>query len=174
MVISVTTAASQRFITMGRISGLYGVKGWVKVFSHTAALTNILKYPRWYLQIDGNWVEYQLETGKAHGKGIIAKLETVDDRDVAATLINTDIAILRDQLPRLGENEFYWSELEGLLVRTIEGVELGRLDHLFETGANDVMVLEGERQRLLPYIDQVVKEVDLDAGIILVDWDPEF
>lgn len=174
MVISVTTAASQRFITLGRISGLYGVKGWVKVFSHTSALTNILKYPKWYLQIDGNWQEYQLETGKAHGKGIIAKLATIDDRDVAATLINTDIAIPRDQLPRLGEDEFYWTELEGVLVRTIDGVELGRLDHLFETGANDVMVLEGERQRLLPYIDQVVKEVDLDAGIMLVDWDPEF
>ncbi len=174
MAITVTTGVSQEFVTLGRISGLYGVKGWVKVFSHTSSLTNILKYPKWYLKIDDNWQEYQLETGKSHGKGIIAKLAGIDDRDVAASLINTDIAIPRDQLPDLGENEFYWIDLEGIRVRTIEGVELGRLDHLFETGSNDVMVVEGERQRLLPYIDQVVKRVDLDAGIMEVDWDPEF
>jgi tRNA (guanine37-N1)-methyltransferase len=144
------------------------------VFSHTSPLTNILKYPRWYLQIDGDWVEYRLETGKTHGKGIIAKLAGIDDRDIAASLINMDVAIPRDQLPALRDKEFYWTDLEGILVRTVEGVELGRLDHLFETGANDVMVLEGERQRLLPYIDQVVKDVDLNAGIMLVEWDPEF
>ena len=116
-----------------------------------------------------HWQEYQLESGKAHGKGIIAKLSGIDDRDVAATLIDIDIAIPRDQLPELGKNEFYWTDLEGIMVQTIEGVELGRLDYLFETGANDVMVIKGERQRLLPYIDQVVKRVDLDAGIMEVD-----
>ncbi len=169
-----TTAASQRYITLGRISGLYGVKGWVKVFSHTSPLTNILKYTEWYLKIDDSWQEFQLETGKAHGKGVVAKLVDIDDRDVAASLINMEIAIPRDQLPDLGDREFYWTDLEGLLVRTTGGVELGRLDHLFETGANDVMVVKGERQRLLPYIDQVVKEVDIDAGIMSVDWDPDF
>lgn len=162
-------------MTLGRISGLYGVKGWVKVFSHTSPLTNILNYTNWYLKIDSSWQEYQLETGKAHGKGIIAKLEGVDDRDKAAGLIDTDIAIPRDRLPDLDEQGFYWVDLEGLLVRTTEGVELGRVDYLFETGSNDVMVLKGERQRLLPYIiDEVVKEVDLEAGTMLVDWDPEF
>ena len=126
------------------------------------------------MKIEESWQEYQLERGKPHGKGIIAKLAGIDDRDVAATLINIDIAIPRDQLPELGENEFYWTDLEGIMVITIEGVELGKLDYLFETGANDVMVVKGERQRLLPYIDQVVKRVDLDAGIMEVDWDPEF
>lgn len=169
-----TTEVSQKFVTLGRISGLYGVKGWVKVYSHTSPLGNILKYPKWYLKIENSWQEYQLAAGKPHGKGIIAKLTGIDDRDVAATLIDTDIAIPRDQLPELGKNEFYWIDLEGIKVITIEGVELGRLDHLFETGANDVIVVKGERQRLLPYIDQVVKRVDLDAGIMEVDWDPEF
>jgi 16S rRNA processing protein RimM len=146
----------------------------VKVFSHTSPLSNILNYTTWYLKIDQGWQEYRLENGKAHGKGIIAKLNGIDDRDVAAGMIDTDIAIPREQLPDLGENEFYWTDLEGLMVQTTEGVELGRLDHLFETGANDVMVVKGERQRLLPYIDGVVKEVDLAAGTMLVDWDPEF
>jgi 16S rRNA processing protein RimM len=126
------------------------------------------------LKIEESWQEYQLETGKPHGKGIIAKLAGIDDRDVAATFIDIDIAIPRDQLPELGKNEFYWTDLEGIKVVTIEGVELGLLDHLFETGANDVMVIKGERQRLLPYIDQVVKRVDLEAGIMEVDWDPDF
>lgn len=169
-----TTAASQRFVTLGRISGLYGVKGWVKVFSHTSPLSNILGYTKWYLQVDDGWQECQLETGKAHGKGIIAKLAGIDDRDSAASMIGRDIAIPREQLPDLDEKEFYWTDLEGILVKTVDGVELGRLDHLFETGSNDVMVVKGERERLLPYIDSVVQEVDLEAGIMLVDWDPEF
>lgn len=169
-----TTEIGRKFVTLGRISGLYGVKGWVKVYSHTSPLGNILKYPKWYLKVADGWQEFQLETGKPHGKGIIAKLATIYDRDIAATLIDTDIAIPRDQLPELGNNEFYWTDLEGIKVITIEGVELGKLDYLFETGANDVIVVMGERQRLLPYIDQVVKRVDLDAGIMEVDWDPEF
>lgn len=169
------TAVSSKFVTMGRISGLYGVRGWVKVFSHTSPRTNILGYADWYLNTADGWQKYQLETGKSHGKGIIAKLSGIDDRDRAAGLINTDIAVPRDRLPDLGENCYYWTDLEGLMVRTIHGVELGRLDHLFETGSNDVMVVKGERQRLLPYIiDDVVKSVDLVDRVVTVDWDPDF
>lgn len=169
-----TADVSSRFVTLGRISGLYGVRGWVKVYSHTSPLTNILEYANWYLNTDKGWQEYQLETGKSHGKGIIAKLSGIDDRDLAAGLINTDIAVPRDQLPDIGENSYYWTDLEGLMVRTTHGVELGRLDYLFETGSNDVMVVKGKRQRLIPYIDDVVKSVDLVGGVVTVDWDLEF
>ncbi len=168
------TAASSRFVTLGRISGLYGVKGWVKVYSHTSPLTNILKYPDWYLKTGNDWQRFQLETGKPHGKGIIAKLGGVDDRDLAAGLINRDIAVPRDQLPDLDEQGYYWTDLEGLKIHTTHGVELGILDHLFETGSNDVMVVKGERQRLIPYIEDVVKSVDLVDGVMTVDWDPDF
>ncbi len=174
MATSVTAAVSSRYVTLGRISGLYGVRGWVKVFSHTAPRTNILEFANWYLDTDDGWREYRLETGKAHGQGIIAKLSGIDDRDLAADLINTDIAVPRDQLPDLGGSSYYWTDLEGLMVRTTHGVELGRLDHLFETGANDVMVIKGERERLIPYIDDVVKSVDLVGKVMTVDWDPEF
>jgi 16S rRNA processing protein RimM len=170
----VSTEASSRFVNLGRISGLYGVRGWVKVYSHTSPLTNILEYANWYLDTGKGWQEYQLETGKAHGKGIIAKLNGIDDRDLAAGLINMDIAVPRDQLPDLDEQGYYWTDLEGLKLYTDTGVELGLLDHLFETGSNDVMVVKGERQRLIPYTRDVVKDVDLDAGTITVDWDPEF
>ncbi len=170
-----SAAASSRFVTLGRISGLYGVKGWVKVHSHTSPLTNILDYTNWYLDIDGSWQVFQLQTGRAHGKGIVAKLVDVDDRDQAASLVHMDIAVTRDQLPDTDKGGYYWTDLEGLMVRTIDGLDLGRLDRLFETGSNDVMVVEGERKRLIPYIDvDVVKSVDLAAGVITVDWDPEF
>jgi len=170
----VTADVSSKFVNLGRISGLYGVRGWVKVYSHTSPLTNILEYPDWYLNTGNGWQKYQLETGKSHGKGIIAKLNGVGDRDLAAGLINADIAVPRDQLPDIAGPGFYWTDLEGLKVLTTEGAELGVLDHLFETGSNDVMVVKGERQRLVPYMDDVVKSVDLVGGVITVDWDPEF
>ncbi|MBF0257190.1 MAG: ribosome maturation factor RimM [Gammaproteobacteria bacterium] len=164
-----------KFVIIGRISGLYGVKGWVKIYSHTRPKSNLLKYRPWYIQQDGEWVPRQLEEGRSQGKGLVAKLEGCDDRDQAAELLERDIAIKRSQLPRAEKGAYYWSDLEGLRVFTLEGVELGVVDHLFETGANDVLVIQGERERLLPLLmDQVIKEVDLDAGLMRVDWDPEF
>jgi 16S rRNA processing protein RimM len=99
----------------------------------------------------------------------------IDDRDIAASLLNTQIAVRREQLPPAAEGEYYWSDLVGLAVRTIAGVELGKVTHLMQTGANDVLVVKGDRERLIPFLQpDVVKRVDLDAGIIEVDWDPEF
>jgi len=81
----------------------------------------------------------------------------------------------RSELPDPGPDSFYWTDLEGLTVRTVAGVELGVVDHLLETGANDVLVLKGERERLIPYVrGAVVTDVDLEQGVITVDWDPEF
>ncbi|TVO75292.1 ribosome maturation factor RimM [Sedimenticola selenatireducens] len=159
---------------LGRVSGLFGVRGWVKVFSHTSPKENILNYPSWFLFREGEWQEYKLKQGKAQGKGLVALLEGVDDRDQAAELTGADIAVRRDQLPEISPDEYYWSDLEGRRVVTETGVELGRVDHLFETGANDVMMVKGERDHLLPFIGQVIKEVDLDGDLITVDWDPDF
>lgn len=162
-------------IIMGRISGLFGVKGWVKVFSHTSPRKGILDYKTWYLKRNGGWQAYMLAAGHAQGKGVVARLEGFDDRDQAATLMGSDIAIKREQLPKLNPGEYYWTDLEGLRVENLEGVDLGVVSHLFETGANDVMVVKGDRERLIPYTKgEAVKEVDLEAGLILVDWDPDF
>ena len=163
-----------KWVTLGRVSGLFGVRGWVKVFSHTSPRTNILEYKSWFLRRSGQWQEYELKDGKAQGKGIIAKLSGCDDRDLAAELIGSDIAIPRDQLPGTGHDEYYWTDLEGLAVQTRDEVSLGRVDHLFETGANDVIVVKGDRQRLIPFIPDVVLEVSISDGVITVDWDPEF
>ncbi len=164
------------YIVVGSINGLHGVRGWVKVFSHTQPRKNILSYRTWYLLRDGQWVATKLLDGRQQGKGIVARLEGYDDRDQAATLLKTDIAIHSGQLPKAPSGEYYWAELQGLKVINAEGIELGVVDHLLETGANDVLVvMEGETERLIPYvIGQFVLEVSLAEGVIKVDWDPDF
>jgi 16S rRNA processing protein RimM len=162
-------------IILGRISGLFGVRGWVKIYSHTSPREGILGYKTWFLKRNGGWQEQKLAAGHAQGKGVVAKLAGFDDRDQAAGLVGLDIGVRRAQLPKLGPGEFYWTDLEGLRVENLEGADLGVVSHLFETGANDVMVVKGERERLIPYTrGEAVKEVDLQAGRILVDWDPDF
>jgi 16S rRNA processing protein RimM len=163
------------FIEMGRIAGLYGVRGWVKVYSHTEPRDHILEYSPWYLKIQGKWVPIAPAEGRIHGKGVVARLEGYTDRDAAAQLVGTDIAMHRDQLPAAEEGEYYWHDLIGLRVVTTGGAELGQVDHLLETGANDVLVVKGERERLIPYTPgQAVVKVDLASGVLTVEWDPEF
>lgn len=166
-------------ILLGRISGLFGVKGWIKVHSDTEPRDNILNYSPWYLQREGEWQTYEVLAGRPHGKGIVAHLSNCPDRDVAAELIGSTIAIRREQLPAAADDEYYWSDLRGLKVTTSQGVELGQVVSLMETGANDVLVVretdETGRERLIPFImNQVIREVDLERGLLIVDWDPEF
>ena len=103
------------------------------------------------------------------------QLKDCNDRDAAAMLTGTEIGVYRSQLPAVESDDFYWNDLIGLQVVTNSGRLLGRVDHLIETGANDVMVVKGEQECLVPYIkDQVIESVDLEAGEIRVDWDPDF
>jgi len=158
---------------VGRVSGLYGVRGWVKVFSETEPRDNILAYNPWYLGAGRE--PRRLAEGRPHGKGLVARLEACEDRDQAAALVGSEIRTRHDQLPRLGADEFYWADLVGLSVETLEGRSLGRVDRVFATAANDVLVVDGGRERWLPFLwDRVIKGVDLGLGRIRVDWDPEF
>ncbi|HDP89773.1 MAG TPA: ribosome maturation factor RimM [Thioalkalivibrio sp.] len=167
--------ADSRKLLVGRISGVFGVQGWVKVYSDTDPRDNIVHYPRWYLKRGGEWQSVEVEGGRLQGKAVVAKLKGVDDRDAALLLRGVQIAIDRDELDELEAGEYYWDDLIGLQVVTLDGVELGRVERLLETGANDVLVVAGERERLIPYIrEQVIAAVDLDAGEIRVDWDPDF
>lgn len=165
-----------RLVTLGRVSGLHGVQGWLKVYSDTRPRENILNYSPWYLRQGQDWEAVSLEHGRRQGKLVLAKLQGCADRETAREWLGADIAVRRSQLQDdLAEDEFYWADLEGLRVITLEGVELGRVSHLMETGANDVLVVRGERERLLPWIwEQVIRDVNLEAGRIQVDWDPEF
>lgn len=167
--------SDRQMIVMGQISGLFGVKGWVKIYSYTEPREGILNYSPWFLKRRGSWQAHELLSGHRQGKGVVAHLQGFDDRDQVAELIGCDIAVQREQLPGLAENEYYWSDLQGLRVVNLEGVEFGKISHLFETGANAVVVVKGDRERLIPYIwGQAIRSVDLDAGLMVVDWDPDF
>jgi len=170
-------------IVVGKVSGLFGVKGWHKIFSETAPRDNILSYSPWYLKTRDGWQEYKVAEGKAHGKGIIVRLESCTDRDIAALLLGYQVAIRHDQLAETEEGEYYWSDLIGLRVETTQGIALGKVKNLMETGANDVLLVKADtkgadgnvQERLIPFIPgQYVVTVDLEAGLMVVDWDPEF
>ena len=165
----------QHNISVGKISGVFGVKGWVKVFSFTDPRENILTYSPWLLQKGDQIKTVNVVDGQLQGKTIVAQLTGVDDRDQAASLMGWDIFITQDQLPKAAKGEYYWSDLIGLQVETVDGVQLGVVDSMLETGANDVIIVQGERERVIPFLQgQTIIKVDLDAGNIIVDWDPDF
>ncbi len=176
------SADEEKWVPVGKINGLFGVKGWMKIYSSTEPRENILSYSPWFLKKDGQWQEFELLDGRAHGKGVVASLSGISDRDRAAELIGSQIAIRRSQLPATEKGEYYWSDLQGMNVVNLQGEALGKVISLFETGANDVMVVRAEdgkkgkpRERLIPFLtDGIVHEVDSEQGIIQVDWDADF
>ena len=133
----------------------------------------IFDYQPWLLGDDRT--ETRLKQGKKHGKHLIALLEDTDDRDRAESLVHQAIAVRRDQFPELPGGEYYWADLVGLAVELENGTKLGKIERMLATGANDVMVVQGERERLIPFVaGQYVKRVDLADGLVVVDWDPDF
>ena len=160
---------------VGRIGGAYGIKGWVHVKSFTEPAETIFGYSPWHLRapIATRLMQMaELDEGKPHGKSLIAKLQGIADRDAAEGLRGLEIHVDRDRLPELAEGQFYWSDLEGLRVEDSNGVELGQVDHLLDTGAQDVMVVTGKSRHLIPFCyGDTVLGVDLQAGLIRVDWD---
>jgi 16S rRNA processing protein RimM len=168
-------------VTVGRITAVYGVRGWIKIHSYTEPMENILQYAQWWLQGDSGWEPLQIDGGKRHGKGLIAHIRDVDDRELAARYCQRDIAIASSELPRLDEGEYYWHQLQGLhVVSEFEGqqYDFGQVVQMLETGANDVLLVRGgsdKRERLIPYLPgEYVTNINLDAGVMTVVWDPEF
>ncbi|MDY6921064.1 MAG: ribosome maturation factor RimM [Pseudomonadota bacterium] len=169
------------WVVVGKFLGPYGVQGWIKLYSHTQPMENIGNYSPLWVQRGEDWQPVRLERVQRHGKGLVAKIEGCDNRDQVPAYSGCEIAIRREQLPKLQADDYYWSDLEGLRVLTVAGDSLGVISHLFETGANDVMVVQGDarsldrRERLIPYLwEDVVQAVDLQAGTMTVDWDPAF
>lgn len=168
-------------IVVGRIDGPYGIKGWVKVFSYTDPIEHILEYSPWFVTRRGETQEIVLADGKKQGRGLVALPKGFEDRSQAELLGGAEIWIDKAQLPDLEQGEYYWHELEGLTVVNEQDDDLGVVDHMMETGANDVMVVRAtassidDRERLIPFLEErVVKAVDRDAKRIRVDWPAEF
>lgn len=180
-------------VILGRITGVYGVQGWVKVFSYTDPMESIIDYSPWYIRAANRkkapWTELKLAAGKRHAKTVIVKPENCNDRDQAMTYIGSEIAIEQEQLAALkGKDEYYWRELFGLRVVNQQGIELGVVKTLMETGVNDVLVVVSEKEavaaegtevelkeRLIPWtMNNAIIAVDMEQGVIEVDWDPDF
>lgn len=163
-----------RMLVMGRIAGAHAVRGWVKIKTFTRDPDGLLSYPSWWVGRDGAWREVMVEEAAVHGGGLIAKIAGCEDRDAAVALKGLEVSIPREQLPEGQADEYYWADLQGLQVRNLEGATLGVVTGLMETGANQVLVVEAERERLIPFVAAVVKSVDLAQGSMVVDWGVDF
>lgn len=166
----------QKRVILGRVSGLYGISGWLKIFSYSRPRENIFSYNPWLIQQSaGAWLTQKVSAWKPHGKGVIAQFDGVNDRDSAQRFVGQDIAVSREQLPALEDDEYYWCDLVGLEVVNQAGDVLGTIVEVQETGANDVLVVSGQERYLIPLLKgSVVKQVDRAQGRMLVDWDGEY
>ena len=168
-------------VVLGKIVSVHGVRGAVKVYSHTDPLDNVLDYAEWSLNRGSEQRTVSVLGGRVQGRVLVVNLKGIDDRNKAEELVDFEISIASDALPELEDGDFYWHQLEGLQVVNQEGQLLGKEDHLLETGSNDVMVVKpcagsvDQRERLLPYLPgQFVIKVDLETQVMQVDWDAEF
>ncbi len=170
------STAPERSVLVGRILGAFGVRGEVKLQSFTEPARAVLGYQPWSLRdAQGGQRELSGARGRDTTKGIVATLPGVDDRDAAEALRGTEVWVPRAVLPPPAPGEYYWVDLEGLRVVNAEGVALGTVSHLFSTAANDVLVVQGERERMIPFVQpDFIRSVDFDAGVVSVDWDAEF
>lgn len=167
-------AEPEDWVVLGRIAAPFGVKGWVKVQPFSEDPGALIGFESWRVGHGGTHTDYRVETVQDHGKALIAKLAGVDDRDAAYALRGQEVSVAKSGLPPLEENEFYWSDLIGLSVINREGIELGRVDSLMESGANDLLVVKGGREYLIPFVAALVGKVDVAGGTIEVDWGEDY
>ncbi len=165
---------SDDWVVMGRIAAPFGIKGWVKVQPFSEDPGTLLDFESWRVGRGEQHTHYSVEAAQDHGKALVAKLAGIDDRDAAYALRGQEISVAKSALPPPQDNEYYWSDLIGLRVVNREGVELGTVDSLMESGANDLLVVKGAREHLIPFIAAFVGQVDLAGGTIEVDWGEDF
>lgn len=169
-------------VILGKVGAPYGIKGWLKLTSYTDDPQGVFDYGSLYVQMDGQWQQQTVSHWRRHNNGIVFKFDGIDDRDSAQTFVNSEIGVSENDLPALEEDEFYWRDLIGLTVSNESGYQMGQVTDLLETGSNDVLVVKakpndafGKQERLIPFLtDQVIKEIDQQAKMIVVDWDPGF
>lgn len=162
-------------VIVGRVGAVHGVTGWIKVISFTEPAENILNYTPWYLNHLNKWQAIKVLDNRFHHNQLLVQFENHTNRESAKQLSGKEIAIDRSRLPTLPPDEYYWSDLEGLTVSNLEGKMLGTVIHLMATGANDILVVMGDKRYLIPYIPkQVIIDINLVNKHLIVDWDANF
>lgn len=161
-------------MVMGRIAVPYGIKGWMKIQTFSEAIDTLADYAEWYVKRDNEWQTYTVADVKVHNKMLVAELVGIADRDQALALKGCEIAVARESLPAAPEGEYYWSDLVGLNVVNLRGEPFGVIEQILEAGAHDVLVVRGEREHLIPFVGQIVRNVDLAARTVQVDWELDY
>ncbi|AXQ13170.1 MULTISPECIES: ribosome maturation factor RimM [Shewanella] len=169
-------------IVLGKLGSSYGIKGWLKITAYTDSVEGIFDYSPWLIKEQGEWREVKVTQWRYQGKAVVAALEGVETRERAQMLTNCEIGILPEQMKDLPEDEFYWRDLIGCEVINTKGYNMGKVDQIVETGSNDVLLVKanakdsfGKAERMIPFVtEQFIKEVNVSAKQILVDWDPDF
>ncbi|TXJ03326.1 MAG: ribosome maturation factor RimM [Acinetobacter sp.] len=181
---AISTNVPEDRLQIGQLRSAYGLNGWLWVYSNTEPMTNMFDYLPWYIETNAGWQSIDVKRWKPHGKGLVVALKGVDDRTAADNLVGATIWIAKSQLPKADVDEYYWSDLKGLTVLGLNAeeqeVNLGQIFELFETGANDVMVVKATvdsvdaEERMIPWHKDVVQRVDLEAGRIYVNWGVDY
>jgi len=162
-------------VIIGQLGAPHGIQGWIKIHSYTDSPDNLFTYHPWLCQWQQGWYVITCDKWRAQGKSFVGHIEGCDDRNMAGLCTHLNLYIPRAQLPKLSDNEYYWHDLEGLQVINQEGVMLGTIDYLFNNGASDVMVIRGDKERLIPYVlDDIIVRVDIANRCLYVNWDAEF
>lgn len=163
--------SAARRVALGHVTGVFGVRGWIKLSSYTRPADAILDYPKWVIA-DRSW---KVAEGRLHGTAVVARLKGLDDRDAAAALRGSAIEVEREAMPEPAPGQYYWADLVGCRVESESGKPLGIVESLFSNGAQDVLVVNGDRERLIPFVaGPIVKTINLETQTIVVDWEPEY
>lgn len=170
---SSSQTANKRLL-VGKINGLFGTQGWVKIFSHTHPRENILCYQPWHVKIGGIWQTLEIVSGRKQGKTLVAQIKNINSPEQVQVFLGLQVFIEKSQLPMLKKDQYYWQDLIGLKVINQQNVVLGTVANLVDTGSNTVLVIAGKQQYLVPYTDEFLIKVDISQQQILVDWDENF
>lgn len=166
---------NNEWVIVGRFGRVHGLKGFISVQSFTEPRNNIVNYDNWHIKQGNQWHLLKLLQIEVNDKHVLVRVDGYQEREHLATLTNAEIAVPRDQLPALDEDEFYWHQLIGLNVVNTEGEAFGVVEEMMSTGSNDVLVVQGDKRRLIPYLPGLyVTKVDLNNQQIIVDWDKAF
>ena len=164
-----------KFVVMGKVVGSHGIKGWLKIQPFTEDINTLGKFSSWFLsKNESEWKEFKIESSSIKGRTLLSKIENVNDRNEADKFKSFLIGINKIDLPVLEKGKYYWSDLISLEVINEVGFNCGVIDSIMETGSNDVLVIKGEKETLIPYLDNVILKIDLEKKNVLVDWDENF